>query len=56
MSKSSKKPHKPAKTSADPADSQADQKEVDGRYKGYELLLDIEELENEPDLPPAKGE
>ncbi|XP_035827301.1 X-ray radiation resistance-associated protein 1 isoform X2 [Aplysia californica] len=29
-------------------------KVVDGRYKGYELLLDIEELENEPELPPAK--
>ncbi|BFZ00960.1 hypothetical protein BsWGS_03999 [Bradybaena similaris] len=24
------------------------------KYKGYELLLDIEELENEPELPPAK--
>ena len=30
-------------------------KKADDRYKGYELLLDIEELEDEPELPPAKG-
>ena len=29
--------------------------ELDDKYKGYELLLDIDELENEPDLPPATG-
>lgn len=29
--------------------------DVSDKYKGYELLLDIEELENEPELPPAKG-
>ncbi|GFR71749.1 X-ray radiation resistance-associated protein 1 [Elysia marginata] len=32
----------------------AEDKKIDDRYKGYELLLDIEELEDEPELPPAK--
>ena len=50
-----------SRTEDEDADSNGDQfeeaatKKTDDRYKGYELLLDIEELEDEPELPPAKG-
>ncbi|RUS78772.1 hypothetical protein EGW08_013456, partial [Elysia chlorotica] len=54
------KREKTLRTEDEDADSNADQlegegtKKIDDRYKGYELLLDIEELEDEPELPPAK--
>lgn len=31
-------------------------KDVDDRYKGYELLLDIDESSLEPDIPIPKGQ
>ena len=35
--------------------SQESDQVIDDKYKGYELLLHLDQLENEPDLPPTTG-